>query len=390
MHVLILGARAPVCLEWARAFHASGWSVTAADSVIWPIARASRAVDDYFQLPEPRTNTSAWIETLCRLVDERAIDLVLPTCEEAFYLAAGIEKLSIRCKVMTTDFTIMHHLHHKYIFAKMTEGWPIEAPETLLLENVEAVNQLSARSEMLVFKPVYSRFANRTLIQPSPEKLKEIQPTPQQPWVAQKFIAGREHCSYSLLVEGRLTAHACYHPRYRVGRGAGIYFEPTTLPMIRAFVERFGATTGYTGQVGFDFIEAYDGQCYVLECNPRGTSGVHLFDDQPQALVAALLGKYGQDVLLPTDFPRMVSLAMLLFAAPRYALDTVFWHNYFMARDVVTRHGDHRPLPVQLLSLLEIIYRALARKLGLLAASTADIEWDGQPMNLDVKNLDET
>src|SRR5690606_30743351 len=33
MHVLILGARAPACLEWARACAASGHQVTVADSL---------------------------------------------------------------------------------------------------------------------------------------------------------------------------------------------------------------------------------------------------------------------------------------------------------------------------------------------------------------------
>ena len=36
------------------------------------------------------------------------------------------------------------------------------------------------------------------------------------------------------------------------------------------------------------FIESADGRMHVLECNPRGTSGIHLFSDQPEALVQAL------------------------------------------------------------------------------------------------------
>jgi hypothetical protein len=203
--------------------------------------------------------------------------------------------------------------------------------------------------------------------------------------VAQRYIAGREHCSFSLFVEGRLTAHACYHPRYRVGRGSGIYFEPSDPPAIRTFLEQFGSNTGYTGQVGFDFIETPEGRFYVLECNPRATSGVHLFDDQPQALVSALLGEEHEGLLLPTPAPRMVALAMLLFAAPRHMLDITFWRNFGSARDVVIRQGDFKPLPAQIPGLLEIVSRALVRRRGLLAAATADIEWDGQPLETSQK-----
>jgi hypothetical protein len=376
MHVLILGARAPACLEWARAFNAAGWRVTAGDSLRWPVARFSSSIHDYLRLPEPRPDPAGWIEALRTAVAERGVDLVLPTCEESFYLAHGRNR--IPCKVMTVDFQLMHRLHHKGWFAEMIQGWEVEAPETHLLETREDLAAFTNPDDW-VFKPAYSRFANRTLLRPRPKQLRAIRPTPEQPWVAQRFVAGREHCSFSLLVEGRLTAHACYHPRYRVGRGSGIWFEPTDPPAIRAFLERFGAETDYTGQVAFDYIETAGGRCQAIECNPRATSGVHLFDDQHEALVMALLG--GEGVLTPTPAPRQVALAMLLFAAHKHGLDGQFWHDYWTARDVITRPGDRGPLPAQIPGLLEIVGRAISRRCGLLAAATADSEWNGQPLD---------
>lgn len=375
MHVLILGARAPACLEWARAFRAAGWRVSAGDSLAWPVTRFSSAVHRYVRLPEPLASPVAWIDALARSVETQAIDLVLPTCEESFYLAHGRDR--IPCRVIVPGFDLMHRVHHKGEFAAMIRGWAGEAPETHLLQSIRDVEAFDA-PRAWVFKPAYSRFANRALIQPRPEALAALKPTPAQPWIAQRFIAGREHCSYSLLVDGRLTAHACYHPRYRVGRGSGIWFEPTDPAPIRAFVERFGAETGYTGQVAFDFIETGDGRCHAIECNPRATSGVHLFDDQPAALVAALLGAEG--VLTPTAEPRQVALAMLLFAAHKRGFERQFWRDYRTARDVVTRPGDRGPLPAQIPGLAEIIWRAIRRGSGLLAAATADSEWNGQPM----------
>ena len=109
---------------------------------------------------------------------------------------------------------------------------------------------------------------------------------------------------------------------------------------------------------------------------------MHLFDDQPQALVAALLGAEGAKcILTPTDAPRQVALAMLLFAAPKHLFDRQFWRDYRRARDVVTRPGDRAFLPAQIPGLAEIIGRAIARRCGLLAAATADSEWNGQPMD---------
>lgn len=381
MHVLILGARAPVCLEWARAFSRSGWRVTVADSLAFPLARFSRSAQRFVRLPEPRRDPSAWVDTLLKLVTDMKVDLLLPTCEEAFYLANGSDRLQTHCRVMTSDFTTMHLLHHKGLFARMTSGWPVEAPQSHMLSTRAELTPFLADSSSWVFKPAYSRFANRTLIRPDAAALRAVHPTPQEPWVAQRFVAGREHCSYSLLVGGQLTAHACYHPRYRVGRGSGIYFEPTAPALVRDFLIRFGSATGYTGQVGFDFIESADGRMHVLECNPRGTSGIHLFSDQPEALVQALLGNAPDAVLLPTMTPRMIALAMLVFAAPRHGLIPGFWGAFYCASDVVVAADDLGPLLAQMPGLAEITWRALRYRCGLLAAATRDIEWDGQSLD---------
>ncbi|KAF0862088.1 ATP-grasp domain-containing protein [Pseudomonas sp. LD120] len=379
MRVLILGARAPACLEWARAFSQAGWTVTVADSLAHPLSRFSRAAEHFVRLPEPRHDPDAWIEALAGVIRQQAIDLLLPTCEEVFYLAHGLERLRPLCRVFTSDFELLHRLHHKGDFAALTQGWAVAAPPTQVLHDPAALQALAAEHDALVFKPAYSRFASQTLIRPSPAQLAKVRPSAEAPWVAQRFVPGQEYCSFSVLVDGQLRAHSSYQPRYRVGRGSGIYFHSCAPAPIRAFLEQFGRATGYTGQVGFDFIEDQQGRFHVLECNPRATSGVHLFDDQRGQLVTAL-GNEADAALEATLEPRMIALAMLLLAAPPRLLSRTFWHDYRQARDVIVQDGDRGPLTAQLLSLGEIIGRALTRRCGLLAASTADIEWNGQPL----------
>jgi hypothetical protein len=381
MHVLILGARAPACLEWARAFRVAEWEVTVADSLAWPLTRSSSAVDRYLRVPEPRGDTTAWLNALEQFVTEHDVDLIIPTCEEVFYLAHGLPRLARRCRVFVSEIAVMHRLHHKFLFSELAAGLPINAPETVLLETADSLQCLVTESRDWVFKPAYSRFANRTLIRPSARSLCKINPSPEFPWVAQRFVHGREYCTFSLLEKGKLRAHACYHPAYRVGAGAGIYFEPVDSAPIRNFLEQFGEVTSYTGQVGFDFIKSPAGQYLVLECNPRATSGIHLFDNQAQALVDALVDENAGPLLTPAATPRMVAFAMLLFAAPRRVLSSEFWRDYAHARDVISRAGDRGPLRGQLLALLEIGGRAISRRRGLLAASTVDIEWDGQSLD---------
>jgi len=382
MHVLILGARAPACLEWARAFQHAGWTVTVADSLAQPLSRFSRAAEHFVRLPEPKANPQAWIDALATVICQQSVDLLLPTCEEVFYLAHGLERLRPLCRVFTSAFELLHRLHHKGDFATMTQGWAVAAPPTQVLYDPAALQALAAEGENLVLKPAYSRFASQTLIRPSAAQLAKIQPSRAAPWVAQDFVAGQEYCSFSVLVDGQLRAHSCYQPRYRVGRGSGIYFQACAPLPIRAFLEQFGRETGYTGQVGFDFIEDAQGRFHVLECNPRATSGVHLFDNQRSQLVAALSENTGANPPLQATLePRMIALAMLLLAAPQRACSRPFWNDYRQARDVIVQDGDRGPLLAQLLSLSEIIGRALTRRCGLLAASTADIEWNGQALD---------
>ncbi|WP_349969955.1 ATP-grasp domain-containing protein [Pseudomonas caspiana] len=379
MRVLILGARAPACLEWARAFNEAGWTVSVGDSLGQPLSRFSRSVQHFVRLPEPRLDPAGWIEALVSVIKAQRIDLLLPTCEEVFYLAHGLERLRPLCRVLTSDFALLHRLHHKGQFAAMTQDWTLSTPETRLLTDQQAVLALSAETAQWVFKPAYSRFASQTLIRPDASLVSKVQPSIEAPWVAQRFIQGREFCSFSVLVEGQLRAHSVYQPRYRVGRGSGIYFAPARPESVRLFLEQFGRETGYTGQVGFDFIEDHAGRFHVLECNPRATSGVHLFDNQRQALVSSL-GEASGSVLEPTQEPRMIALAMLLLAAPSRSLSRTFWRDYRVARDVIVQQGDVLPLAAQWLSLGEILYRAASRRCGVLAASTADIEWNGQSL----------
>ena len=74
-------------------------------------------------------------------------------------------------------------------------------------------------------------------------------------------------------------------------------FEQVQHEGTRAWVEHFVRTVRFSGQIGFDFIEDVTGQVHAIECNPRATSGIHLFHPG-DGLVRALLEP---EVLLNED-----------------------------------------------------------------------------------------
>src|SRR5688572_17054720 len=92
MRILISGARAPVAQDLARACRAAGMDVHLADSVTPFAARALRPRFPIHRLPPPRQAFADFRKRLLALIDEIAPDLLVPTCEEVFWLAEAARR----------------------------------------------------------------------------------------------------------------------------------------------------------------------------------------------------------------------------------------------------------------------------------------------------------
>ena len=100
------GASAGVFGMGAR-LSCGGARVTVADSVAWPLTRASSAVERYVRLPEPRSAPNEWLDAIASEIGRGDIDLLLPTCEEVFYLSHGMARLPSSCRIFTSDFALL-------------------------------------------------------------------------------------------------------------------------------------------------------------------------------------------------------------------------------------------------------------------------------------------
>lgn len=379
--VLITGTRAPAALDLGRSFAAAGWRVVGADHPRWPVARLSRAFAAHHRLPAARAGHHAYAERLLAVIEGEGIDLLVPTCEEAFYVARHKARLAERCRVACPDFAAMARLHDKAALPEVAGGLGVGVPETVRAETSQTLAAAVARlGGPLVVKPAFSRFATRALIRPDAAALAAVRPTPADPWVCQRFVAGREACLYAVAVAGRLTAVALYRPRHRVGAGAGIYFEPLEAPDLESFAAAFAARHRLDGQVAFDLIADAAGRWWVIECNPRATSGVHLFHAAP-ALAGAFAG-HGPVRPAPGR-PAMIGLAMALIGLPRAVAagrPGQAVADMRRAADAVARPGDRRPGLSQWLALAESVAVAVRHRRSPAAATTADCEWNGEPL----------
>jgi hypothetical protein len=381
-NVLILGGRAPVALDHARRFFAQGWTVTIADSASCRVSAWSNAVAATVRVASPRHAPVRFIADLLDAIRRHRIDLIVPTCEEVFFLSRYRAALPATCRIVVDDFDKLRLLHSKWDFLQLAASVGGNPPDSALITDLDQAREW-AGGKGIVLKPEYSRFGVhiRIYAQGVPKNAPALPPLGR--WVAQEYYDGVELCSYSVAERGRLTAHALYRPLHRLHRSSSYYFEPHICAPIQDFVARLIEKLQFTGQISFDWIDVGDGRPRVLECNPRTTSGVHLFSmDDP--LPSALDGKMDRCVFPQAGGPRM--LAPIMYTAGLLQSlcigDLRRWRDHAQrANDVITAPGDFSPVVGALVDMGWFAKTALRRRCTLREAATSDIEWDGEELS---------
>ena len=381
MRALILGARAPAALEIARRLAGGGHWVAVADSVSCHITGSSRSVAETLRLPPPRTALSDFARTLDRLVREHLIDIVVPTCEEVFYLAHVRAALPRQCFVCAAPFELLARLHSKIDFIALARGCGASVPETRAVRSLEEARNWAA-GRPLVMKPEFSRFGVHVRIHPQGLPADAPPLLDLGRWAAQLYCQGSDLCSYGIAFEGVLTANICYRPTYRLKRSSSYYFEPASIPEIDHFVARLVQETGFTGQISFDWILGDDGVPTVLECNPRATSGLHLLPEDAD-LLQILTG--GSSLSFDADKarPAMIAALMLAPGLPGALMDNTlgrWFRDWKRAHDVLALEHDRAPTLGAMRDLLSFFVESLRQRCTMREAATRDIEWDGGPL----------
>ncbi len=380
-NVLILGGRAPVALDHARRFAHQGWTTYIGDSVPCRLSGWSSSVSATIKLAAPSSQAQSFIDDLNKAIAKHQIDLVVPTCEEVFFLSRYRKAFPDHVRVLVDDFDKLRVLHSKWHFQELAQKCGGNPPPSTYIATLAQARDW-ADGAPLVLKPEYSRFGVHVRLYPTGMPKNEPELAAQGRWVAQHFRAGSELCSYSVADQGRLLAHAVYHPRHRLGKSSSFYFAPYEAPLIRQFVERLVSEINFTGQISFDWIISDAGIPSVIECNPRAVSGVHLFS-MTDALPAALAGN-SKDCVMPSEqAPRMLAAVMLtagLAQAVGQRHVKSWWHDWVAARDVLTVDGDTIPMLGALTDIASFARMALQQRCTMREAATQDIEWDGQEL----------
>jgi predicted ATP-grasp superfamily ATP-dependent carboligase len=373
MNVLITGARAPIAADLVLCLARAGHKVWVGDSFAYPLGAASPHIQSYLRLSSPRLQFRQFVADLIRVCTDQAIDVIIPTSEEVFWLAGAVPFLPKSVDVRSSSLPTLESLHHKAKFSKLAASLGFGVTENYEITQASHIARLKSELPRLVLKPVYSRFATRTLLSPTAGEVARLRFSPSNAWLAQTRVSGRELCSYNVAHAGRLLLHVAYEPKYRIGVGASVYFSPVLSEKLRLLSERFISETGFTGQISFDVMETERG-LVALECNPRGTSGIHLAVQRPMLMAEALLGR-GLEAASFLAEPRMLLLPLLL-NHPGLLFSGQCRQTLRTAKDAMASAGI--PLRAQAKALLELGWVAIRNGMSMPMASTADIEWNGE------------
>lgn len=399
--MVLTGARAPVALDLARRFAEAGWGVIVTDSEPNLTAR-SRAVQRSYRVPSARFRPVEFARAIAGIARRHESDLIVPTCEETFWLSAvlGAEGAGspdrdltlLRDQLFAPASDVLARLHDKGEFAALLAELGLPHPRTEVVSSAiewrrRRVPDAGWQSGARVVKPAFSRFGTRTVVLAAGEPLPDVgRITADQPWLVQERVAGRELCTYAVAIAGRLTAFVLYEPVARAGHGAGVVFEriAESSPVhgaARSLAEAIAVGVGLTGQFGLDLMDT-DAGLTVLECNPRATSGIHLFGSADR-LADAFDPAAAQ---LFTASREVVRLGMphLLYGPRRVRSvgDAADFVRRVKAPDVLREVGDRVALPTLTRSFLMQLRTARTARVSLLGASTHDIEWNGEPVRM--------
>lgn len=370
MQLLITCPRAPVTLEWIKIAQRSGHRVTLVDSLRFPMAGFMPDVT-YQRIASPRLDFAQYQRQITALIEQA--DYIIPTCEDIFYLAQLPLSATERKKIFMPNHKLLLQLHHKQDFFT-TLNSHVKCPETTLITDKNSLIADEEREQKTILKPVYSRFG-RSVIRGVPKAnlsaiKQNIMPTESQPWVQQAFIAGEPVCNYAVCEYGTVIAHAMYRPKYLLNQSAATYFEPLFDPRCQAFIEQFAADNHYHGQVAFDFIDDGD-NLWVLECNPRATSGLHLIGQNLQLSGDGQLSVTGNPTQQAHRIGASLPLLFTLDAVKKRQFNALI-HDYNIAKDVTA----DLPCYASGLAFAEMLWRSLRYRQPLTSASTFDIEYD--------------
>jgi len=345
-----------VTLDLARQLNSAGHNVFIVDPMEYHICKFSFAVQNSYYSPAPSVDAEGYIKTVKEAVQKSKIDLIIPLHEEIFYLASCGDN-EILERLFAPKFSTLYCLHHKWAFSRLMQQLGLDVPEAHLCKSIHEVHSLDKSKEWAV-KPVLGRASagvHHLQRDRKDEDLPTIDVSDEKPHIAQEWIQGKRYCTYGVFREGRMQALGIYPVLETLDGSSSVYFMAVEHAGIRDYVRRIAEALNITGQLAFDFVEnesqSKDGdgdnepgltrdcsssdstnmtqgdpgsisgkkhprRLLTIECNPRATSGIHLWSRSPLLAIVLTSGIRSPYAPHAIDHAQLSTPVKLLVAKP--------------------------------------------------------------------------
>ena len=373
MNVLLTLGRMPKGLELARGLKAAGCTVFVADPHKNHVCRHSNVVTKSIQVTAPNVSETGYLDDMITAVQTHDIELVIPVSEESVYAAKLIARLPDGVQFFGPTFEAARDLHDKLRFNQLAAAHGLSVPTSARLGSPEA-DAIVAASNVII-KPIHASAGIDIETVPKGSSLPASRPRPS---LVQQKICGRLLSCLSLARDGQCLGTAVYEGTIFSGSVAIAFQRAADSAPVEAWAARFIEATGYSGFISFDMFIEDDGHAYAIECNPRLTSGIHLFDNADLARAAIT-----PDRRAPVQFRTRQAfqhfwpcLGVTEMALIKGGFREKF-HHFIRSADITWSSKDFMPFVMMNFCSMEILKNCWRGQMSLGEAAITDVEWRG-------------
>lgn len=378
--ILITGGRAPATLHLVRLLKAQNNTILLAESRKSALSKASNCVSRFYLTPSPRQTPEDFTDALMTIIKKHHVTVLIPTCEETFYVAQYKEALSKYCIVYTMGIDLLNQLHNKSTAPVLLDHLKIKGlhlPITCILpkEKSYLLQYIGHNpASHYILKPAYSRFGNNVQLLNHQQLLTiDLSLYQKETYILQEFIEGQEICITTECFKGKLQSYAAYLTSITASR-TNLFFKHYDNLHIQKKVARIAESLDYTGFLSFDAILSSDNKFYLIECNPRLTSGIHLFSVSDIIETSCTLASTNSSPSTP-NLQRQMSLKLALISS-LYSHPLRRVKALLTTKDIIFDSKDLKPSLYQFWSYAILVYDALKNHMPIVDIMTYDIEFN--------------